>query len=57
MDFIVVDKIVIIYSERTFGNTMGRFQVFVDFKKIYDSVSSEVLYSILIEICVLMNLN
>jgi hypothetical protein len=52
-----VDQVVIIYSARTFGNTVGHYQVFIDFKKAYDSFTREVLYSILIEICVSMKLN
>jgi hypothetical protein len=35
---------------------MGVHQLFIDFKKAYDSVRKEVLYNILIEFVVLMKL-
>jgi hypothetical protein len=31
-------------------------QLFVDFKKLYDSATKEVLYNILIQVCILMKL-
>jgi sorting nexin-29 len=38
------------------GSTMRRYQLFVDFKKAYDSVGREVLYNILIEFGIPMKL-
>jgi hypothetical protein len=36
--------------------TVTVHQLFIDFKKAYDSLRTEILYSILIEFCVPMNL-
>jgi hypothetical protein len=38
------------------GEEMGVHQLFIDFKKAYDSVRREVLYNVLIEFGVTMNL-
>ena len=59
MDFDATDLLLIIYSAfvsylRKNGNTVNH--LFIDFKKAFDSVRREVLYTILIELGIPMKL-
>ena len=62
MDFNATGQLLIIYSafakylRKKWEYSEAEHQLFVDFKKAYDSVRREVLYNILIEFRILMKL-